>query len=506
MLNFFTYSDEIVLFWDRKKDGAKLYEIFVNGKKAGESVKTFFRIYGLLPDSIYNVSVKSISEGGKVLSVYKKFFRTKKQKKDINITEFPYYAVGDGRTTNTSAIQRAIDDCGKNERVVVPAGEFLTGALRFYSDTELYFEEGGVLKGSEKKEDYLPMICSRFEGLERNCYSSLINIGVLNRSGKKSVKNVVIRGHGKIIGGGEELLYDTLCIKGVNVEEKRRKFVEYQENLSDDEEEKYRQRGRLINVSNAENVIIDGLELGNSPSWNVHIVYSDNVITCGCRIVSKGIWNGDGWDPDSSRNCTLFDCKFDTGDDCIAIKSGKNPEGNIIDKPTENINVFSCEAEMGKSHGISIGSEVSGGINGIRIWDCDFSSAFFGIHIKTTKKRGGYIKNVELKDSKISRIMIREVGYNDDGEGSNALTEISDIRFDDLEIEYNGGDPNFGLEADSYVYVSGFDTDKEKIRNIVFNNIRINNKENLKEYDIKNCSCVKIDGNNVIEGMENEKR
>lgn len=506
MLKFFTYSDEIVLFWDRKKDGAKLYEIFVNGEKAGESVKTFFRINGLLPDTIYNVSVKSVSEGGKVLSVQKKLCRTEKRKKDLNIAEFPYCAVGDGKTLNTGAIQRAIDDCGKDERVVVPKGVFLTGALGFYSDRELYFEEGGVLQGSGKKEDYLPMIRSRFEGLERNCYSSLINIGVLERSRKKSVKNVVIRGRGKIIGGGEELLYDILRIKGADRQEKRRKFAEYQENLPDDKEEKYRQRGRLINVSNAENVIIDGLELGNSPSWNVHIVYSDNVVTCGCRIFSEGIWNGDGWDPDSSENCTIFDCKFDTGDDCIAIKSGKNPEGNVIGKPTEKVDIFSCAAEKGKSHGISIGSEVSGGIKGVRIWDCDFSASFFGAHIKTTKKRGGYIKDVELKDSRISRIMIREVGYNDDGEGSDTLTEISDIRFDNLEIEYAGDDPNFAVEADSYVYINGFGEDAGKVNNIGINNVRINNKENLKEYDIKNCSCVKIDGNNIFEVIENEKR
>ncbi len=497
MLRCFSYGDEIVLFWDKTVKGASLYEIFLNGKKIGETAKTFFRIKDLEPETEYGVSVGVRGRGEKTDIVSETKCRTAKVKKDIVVTDFPYRAVGDGKTLNTAAIQRAIDDCGKDFRVVIPKGVFKTGALRLHDDVELYVEKCGVLKGSEKKEDYLPKIPSRFEGKETLCYSSLINLGHLDRSGKISVKNVIIRGKGKIIGGGEELLFDTIGIAGGNLREKRRKLKAYQNDLFSDKEEKFRSRGRLINISNAKGVIIDGLELGNAPCWNIHMIYSANVVTCGCKIFSKGIWNGDGWDPDSSKDCTLFDCEFDTGDDCVAIKSGKNPEGNIIDKPAKNIDIFSCRVKKGKSHGVAIGSEVSGGVKGVRIWDCDFSCSFFGVHIKTTRKRGGYVKDVEVRDSKISRVFVRQVDYNDDGAAAKELTEISDITFDNVDIEYNSGDPNFGLEADTYIYVRGFEDATDKVKDITFRYIRINNKEKLREYDVDDCENVTYNGKRI---------
>lgn len=496
MLKYFSYSDTIVLFWDKNIDGVSKYEIILDNIQIGESIKTFYRINGLKGNTEYNVSVTALCVKDKKIPVGDIKCKTSSKKRDLDVSAYPYYAVGDGKTLNTSALQWAIDDCGKDKRVVIPKGIFLTGALRLYPNTEIYIEKGGVLKGSEKAIDYLPKIDSRFEGIERQCLSSLLNIGYTDHERQAEEYNVIIRGDGEIVGGGENLLFDVLGIDG-ETEDKRSKLKRYQDHLYETDDERYRERGRLINISNAKNVIIDGLTLGFAPSWNVHIIYSENVITCGCKIMSHGVWNGDGWDPDSSENCAVFDCEFDTGDDCIAIKSGKNPEGNIIDKPTRNIDIFSCRIKKGKSHGVAIGSEVSGGINGVKIWDCDFSNSFFGIHIKTTAKRGGYIKNVQVKDSKISRVMIREVGYNDDGDGCSELTEISGIKFKNIKIEYNSGDPNFGKEADSYVYINGFDKDEKKVNAIEFNDIEINNKENLKEYDVKNCSDVFFNGKKI---------
>lgn len=91
-------------------------------------------------------------------------------------------------------------------------------------------------------------------------------------------------------------------------------------------------RGRLINVSNAQNVYIKGVTVAKPPMWTVHMIYSDNVTTNGVTFNTSGYRNGDGWDPDSSTNCTIYGCNFNTGDDCVAIKSGKNPEGNAIGK------------------------------------------------------------------------------------------------------------------------------------------------------------------------------
>ena len=100
-----------------------------------------------------------------------------------------YYAIGDGKTMNTRVIQQAIDDCQADEAVYVPAGIFLTGALRLHSDMELYLEEEGILQGTDVVEDYLPRIPSRFEGIETECYSSLLNLGNLDRDGDFNCRN-----------------------------------------------------------------------------------------------------------------------------------------------------------------------------------------------------------------------------------------------------------------------------------------------------------------------------
>lgn len=104
----------------------------------------------------------------------------------------------------------------------------------------------------------------------------------------------------------------------------------------------------------------------------------------------------DGWDPDSSTNCTLFASEFHTGDDAVAIKSGKNPEGNEIGRPCAHIKVFDCR--IGYGHGICIGSEMSGGVEDVQIWDCDFANSLYGIEIKATPKRGGYVRGVTVRD------------------------------------------------------------------------------------------------------------
>ena len=96
------------------------------------------------------------------------------------------------------------------------------------------------------------------------------------------------------------------------------------------------------------------------------MIYCDDIQTDHCTFVSEGVWNGDGWDPDSSTNCTLFASEFFTGDDAIAIKSGKNPEGNEINRPCAHIRVFDCHSDCG--HGICIGSEMSGGVEDVQIW------------------------------------------------------------------------------------------------------------------------------------------
>lgn len=132
--------------------------------------------------------------------------------------------------------------------------------------------------------------------------------------------------------------------------------------------------------------------------------------------------------PDSSTNCTIFACEFCTGDDAVAIKSGKNPEGNATNRPTKHVRVFDCHSGFG--HGICIGSEMSGGVEDVKIWDCNMAVSTSGLEIKATKKRGGYVRDVEVCDCTLSHVMVHSVGYNDDGIGSDVPPILENFKYE----------------------------------------------------------------------------
>lgn len=419
MVQTIVFEDGIIVYWDRAKRYQKGYGYVIsyNGKRA-YTEKTHFSIVDLTEKTVA-IDLFLVDENRQILE---KLWDTQavlpEPKKRIDVTKAPYFAVGDGKTLNTTALQRALDDCKENEAVYLPQGTFLTGALDMHSNSELYIDAGGVLQGSANPQDYLPKIKSRFEGIECMCYRSLINMGELDRKGGYNCKNVVIRGKGAVLGGGKLLMDRTILLEnGCEVEDPWKTNA-------------VRTRGRLMHIVNTENVIIYGIEAGMAAAWNIHMIYSNNIVTAGCYIHSEEVNNGDGWDPDSSTNCTLFDCDFKTRDDMVAIKSGKNPEGNMVNRPSRNIRVFDCRSAMG--HGLAIGSEMSGGIENVYIWDCDIENSRCGLEIKATKKRGGYVKNVYAYNISCSLLAIHSVEYNDDGEGAQTLPEFSNFYFEDI--------------------------------------------------------------------------
>ena len=496
MIKSISSQNSITLFWDKKENC--LYEIKMGEEESVVTKATHCTFNLLRPETEYTVSVKAknIISGEEILFVEKTVL-TSPEKKRIDVTKPPYLAVGDGKTLNTKYLQKAIDDCKAGEYVYIPEGVFLTGALRLHSNMELYIDKGAVLQGTENPVDYLPKIKSRFEGLEMECYSALLNMGELNRNGGFNCENVVITGGGEISGGGRVLAENV-----INAETERLK--DYLEALGDKIKEYEfpktipgRARPRLINISNCKNIILSDITIKNGPSWNVHMIYSDNVITHNCFFYSQGVWNGDGWDPDSSTNCTIFNCEFNTGDDCIAIKSGKNPEGNQINKPCENIRIFDCKCIMG--HGICIGSEMSGGVNNILIWDCDFKNSTVGIEIKATKKRGGYVRNIKAVNCRLPRIMMHSVPYNDDGEAAPQLPLFEECVFEKLvltgEALYNDGK----RKPCDIIELRGFDKEGHFIKNIKFKDLFIENlsggvqnisMQYLKGVSFENINCM----------------
>ena len=380
--------------------------------------------------------------------------------------------------------------------VYIPEGDFMTGSLYLHSDMEIYIDKGGILHGTDVVSDYEPKIMSRFEGIELMSYAALLNIGELDRGRiYETCKNVRISGEGTICGGGRSLAQNVVEIEKVLMKD-------YMDSLGDKIKEcetditiPGRVRPRLINISCAQNVVIQGLTLANGASWNVHMIYSKDIVTCLSTFRSENVWNGDGWDPDSSKNCTLFGCEFFTGDDSVAIKSGKNPEGNIINIPCENIRVFDCLSHLG--HGIAMGSEMSGGISDVKIWNCDLENSSHGIHIKGTEKRGGYIKNIDVRHVKTSRIEIHSVGYNDDGDTSGEVPVFLDCTFSDIKITGRFLARNGCFMDCDAIEIEGFTKPGHYIENFKFKNVVIDNDIDSREQTLSLQRCDGICFENV---------
>ncbi len=468
------FEDEITVWWQRGNLPVQVnFSCYLNGEKAAETKKTYVTFSNLSADTAYDIKV--VADGGEV--VFADCLRTQAAKKCIDVTKAPYFAKGDGETLNTEALQKALNDCDENSRVYLPAGVYLSGALWVKSNTELYIAEGAVLQGRAVVEDYLPRIPSRFEGITMECYSSLINMGQMKPFEGCNCENVVIRGGGKISGGGRPLL-DKI------VEVERGLLKEYVQSLGDkiQEYEKpdtvlARVRPRLINVSNTKNFVASNVGIEYGPAWNLHMTYSQNLTVHNCTMKSTGVWNGDGIDPDSCEDVAIFGCKFQTGDDCIAIKSGKNPDGNIINRPCVNVYVFDCS---GTGHGISIGSEMSGGIENVYVWDCDMTYMPYGLHIKATRKRGGYIKNIFVNNSTLPIFLVRSVSYNDDGEEATTPPAFSHFYVDNSVItgrDFNELDRKTYAMARRHIVIRGFGEDA-KVREVYFRNVEIKDPVN----------------------------
>lgn len=488
--------DTLTLFWDKPEsaEAEQMYLVLLNDQPVAQIQRTHYTIEGLEPDSVYDVGITCETKAGKIWRCSQG--RTTALRRRIDISKPPYFAVGDGQTLNTVSLQRALDDCGKNDCVYFPAGVYMTGALRGHSDMEIYLDEGAVLQGTDNVEDYLPRIRSRFEGYEMECYSSVLNFGELDHTSGPNCENVLIHGKGTIASGGQ-----MLCLRVIDSERERlREYLAANAELvatcENDHTIPGRVRPRLINLSNCRNVRISGLTLKNGAAWNLHMIYCDGIITDHCIFRSEGVWNGDGWDPDSSENCTLFASQFYTGDDAVAIKSGKNPEGNVIARPSRHIRVFDCYSAFG--HGIVMGSEMSGGIEDVRIWDCDLRVSMSGLEIKATKKRGGYVKNISVRDCVIPRVMMHSVLYNDDGIGAPVPPVLSDCCFERLTLtglyqaSHDGGD----MRPCKAIELVGFDVPGHEINNITFRNVVIANDslgtelKYVKHISFENITCT----------------
>ncbi|MEI7025760.1 glycoside hydrolase family 28 protein [Paenibacillus sp. y28] len=316
-----------------------------------------------------------------------------------------YGAVGDGATKNTESFAKAIEaiQAAGGGTLFVPAGTYLTGAIHLVSNMTLHLDAGAKLLFVSDLDEY-PTVKTRWSGYECYGYSPCIY--------GYELSNVAITGRGTIDGNGSwwwNGYFD--CKKGERQQtERERGFAElnsklYQEVKSNIVEwESQFLRPALVQLMHCDNVLLQGVTHQNSPFWNTHLVYCQNVTIHSVTFNSpENAPNTDGLDIDSCANVRVSDCHFHVGDDCIVIKSGIDEDGRRIGKPSENIAITNCT--MLKGHGgVVLGSETAGGLRNIVISNCIFIGTERGIRMKSNRARGGIIEDI-----RVSNILMQEV-------------------------------------------------------------------------------------------------
>jgi polygalacturonase len=333
--------------------------------------------------------------------------------KDFLITDFG--AKGDSVTDCTQAFAKAIKACTEagGGRVVVPAGKFSTGAIHLKSNVNLHVSKGATLLFSRDPKKYLPQVYTRFEAVELMNYSPLIYA--------YEQENVAVTGEGVLNGQGNEENWWPWKGKwnhaGVVHEPKKGAPVqkEANERLKKMAEDGVLVKDRIfgegdylrpnfIQPYKCKNVLIEGVTILNSPMWVIHPVLSENVTIRKVKVISHGP-NSDGCDPESCKNVLIEDCLFDTGDDCIAIKSGRDHDGRRVNVPSENIIVRNCIMKDGHG-GVVIGSEISGNVRNVFAENCEMSSPYLdrALRLKSNSRRGGIIENVFMRNVQVGDV------------------------------------------------------------------------------------------------------
>ena len=322
-------------------------------------------------------------------------------------------AVTDSQTLNTKAIQSAIDRCAGNGGgvVVVPKGNFMSGALFFKPGVNLLVEKDAVLKGTANPEDY-PQIITRWEGVEREWTSAFLNF--------ENMTNVQVTGEGTIDGSGD-LWMQRGGFGGRGRRGAANQFpaqtnapavppgvradvpVNVSTNASATNTVPRRGRPRLICFSNCRNVRIAGLHLQRQAVWCLHLLYCQDVVVDNLNIRAiERIPSSDGIDVDSCRDVQISRCNIDCNDDDIAIKCGKDADGLRVNRPSENITISDCT--IGAGGGIAMGSEVSGSIRHVLVQRCKFTGTGAAARFKSQPSRGGVIEDIVYRDIQLDNV------------------------------------------------------------------------------------------------------
>ncbi|CAN5594357.1 hypothetical protein BH11BAC3_BH11BAC3_38970 [soil metagenome] len=336
-----------------------------------------------------------------------------------------YGAIADGYTLNSKAINSTIEACaaGGGGTVVIPRGSFVTGPIIMKSNINLHLDAGALIIFSSDFNQY-PLVVSSFEGVDAaRCQSPFVaenleNIaitgdGILDGNGfywrpvkKDKLTETQWKEHLKKYGGivtpdGKIWYSSAKALKGAGASNIGK--LTPGKSLKDFEDVKDFLRPNMIRISNCKNVLLEGVTFENSPAWTTHVELSEHITIKNLKV--KNPWfgtNTDALDLESCKNALVEDCVFDTGDDGICIKSGRDEEGRKRGKATQDVIVNNCIVYHAHG-GFVVGSEMSGGVNNMFISNCNFIGTDIGLRFKTARGRGGvveniYVNNVNMKD------------------------------------------------------------------------------------------------------------
>ena len=405
-------------------------------------------------------------------------------RRTFTVTDFG--AVGDGVTDCTDAFRAAIAACHRTGggRVAVPDGDFLTGAIHLRSNVNLHVT--GTVRFHTDPAKYLPVVMTRWEGTE--CYNYSPFIYAFGQ------RNVAITGSGTLDGqarqGPWESWYANSGPQSADQQALRRMGEEGVPVARRVFGAGHYLRPKMIQFYRCENVLVSGVTILDPPMWTLHPVLSRNVIVTDVTVHSY-LYNTDGCDPECCTNVYIGRCRFDTNDDCVAIKSGRDADGHRVGVPSTNIVVERCEF-AGRWGGLAIGSEMSGGVRGVYASDCeinppDFPGRYpvkYPLYIKTNKLRGGYVRDVHLRNFTGSRVE-REAVYvilDYNGQVGTRPVDVRDLTVDGMVLD--------GVRG--AVWLNGLATDpirNVRIRDSHFTNVTtptntVNFTENLRYTDV----------------------
>ena len=401
-----------------------------------------------------------------------------------NITA--YGAVADGQTDTKAIFDKVINLCsvGGGGMVVVPEGKFyIGGPIVLKSHVNLHFDDGAELIFSGEPKDYLPSVLTLWEGTELYNYSPLFYA--------YQCSDIAITGNG-IVNGSASKNFATWRPQGSPEQNKLRQMGHdgmpvYERVFGDG----YHLPPDMIQFFGCKNVLISGITIKDAPYWVIHPVLCNNVTVEHVTINSHNL-NNDGCDPEGCTYVLIQHCNFNTGDDGIAIKAGRDQDGWRIGQPTENIIVRNCEFTS-KANGLCIGSEMSAGVRNVYMYDVLIHHCLSAIYFKSNLDRGGFIENIHVHNVQCDTAKSAFIRFENNYHGSRGghyPTLFSGFIIDNVTCNKSG---------EAGIYAVG--VDGNPLKNIALSRVTvlqtpkpevIYNAENLTYED------VKINGNTLL--------